>query len=87
MKKIKFSLGLLFVLTVSGCEPSASDHTDFTVMPKGFEGCKVGEAYDGATFIYMVRCPNSTTTTSYTSNKTKKYVVVDDDDDDGIKSE
>ena len=73
----------MFVLTLSGCKPSASNDTGFTVMPQGFEGCKVGSAYNGGTFI-MVRCPNSTTTTSYTSGKTKKYIVVDDY---GIKSE
>lgn len=71
-------LGVL-VVTLLGCEPSASEVTGDYVLPPELSDCTIHSLSSGgiASYpLYVIRCPHSTTTTKRVA-KNPRYATID----------
>ena len=77
---IGLALASVFAIVTVACTPSYKQ-LDYPVLPEELKDCKIFRINNSAgTFLYVVRCPNSSTSTTFHSGKSTTTTTVVDPD-------
>lgn len=73
---IKIISTTVFVIMLSGCNPTYTDKSSSYLMPEGMKDCKVYSLEGDATSktLTVVRCPQSETSTTFMNGKVSESV-------------